>query len=125
MKKIFVIIVLSIVFISCGSLGSASHPTTTFYVKNNSSETINFSSTVVVFPMSRGPLTRHFYVPPKDSILARRVDFKKDAEPQKWFLEFKIFPNDNVKIFNPNKAENWIKRVDSRGKLLYTFIIAE
>lgn len=125
MKKAIIIIVLSILFISCGALGSASHPTTTFYVKNNSNETINFSSTVVVFPMSRGPLTRNFSVPPKDSILARQVDFKKDAEPQKWFLEFKIFPNDNVKTFDPNKPENWKKGVDSKGRLIYTFLIAE
>lgn len=125
MKKAFIIIIISILFISCGALGSSSYPTTTFYVKNNSNETINFSSTIVVFPMSRGPLTRSFSVPPKDSILARQVGYKKDAEPQKWFLEFKIFPNDNVKTFDPNIAENWKKGVDSKGKLIYTFLIAE
>lgn len=125
MKKALIIIISSILVTSCGALGFGSYPTTTFYVKNNSNETINFSSTVVVFPMSRGPLTRNFSVPPKDSILARQVDFKKDVEPQKWFLEFKIFPNDNVKTFDPNKAENWKKGVDSKGRLIYTFLIAE
>lgn len=125
MKKALILIISSILITSCGALGFGNYPTTTFYVKNNSNETINFSSTVVVFPMSRGPLTRNFSVPPKDSIVARQVDFKKDAEPQKWFLEFNIFPNDNVKTFDPNKAENWKKGVDSKGRLIYTFLIAE
>ena len=119
-KSTIIILLLSYLLTSCGILipfpENKKYPTTIFYVKNNSSETINFNSTVVVFPMSRGPLTRNFSVPPKESILARQVDFKKDAEPQKWFLEFKIFPNEKVKLFDPNKAENWIKGVNSKGK---------
>ena len=83
MKKILIIIISSILIISCGALGFGSYPTTTFYVKNNSNETINFSSTVVVFPMSRGPLTRNFSVAPKDSILARQVDSKKGCRTTK------------------------------------------
>ncbi len=129
MKQSIIILLLSYLLTSCGILipfpENKKFPTTTFYVKNNSNETINFSSTVVVFPMSRGPLTRNFSVRPKDSILARQISFKKDAEPQKWFIEFIIFPNENVKIFDPNKAENWIKGVNSKGRPIYTFTIAE
>jgi hypothetical protein len=124
MKKA-IILLSGILITSCGASGFGSYPTTTFYVKNNSNETIDFSSTIVVFPMSRGPLTRSFSVPAKDSILARQVDFKKDTEPQKWFLEFKIFPNDNVKIFDPNNAGNWKKSFDIKGRPNYTFLIAE
>ena len=125
MKKHLLILCVCIFISSCGTLGNANYAYTSFYVKNNSSETVNFSSTVVVFPMSRGPLTRHFSVPPKDSILARQIDFKNGAEPQKWFLEFNIFPNPFVKLFDPNKAENWIIGTDSKGKTTYTFTIAE
>ena len=130
MKKLILsMFLLSYTLTSCGILfpfpENKKFPITTFYVKNNSNETINFSSTVVVFPMSRGPLTRNFSVFPKDSILARQVEFRKDAEPQKWFLEFIIFPNDKVKTFDPNKAENWKKGIDSKGRLIYTFLIAE
>ena len=114
---------------SCGILipfpERKNFPTTTFYVTNNSSKTINFSSTVVVFPMSRGPLERSFSVSPKDTILVRQVEFKKDTEPQKWFLEFNIFPVDGVVMKDPNKAENWIKGINERGKPTYTFTIAE
>ena len=128
-KSIIIIFLLSYTLTGCGILipfpERKNYPTTTFYVKNNSNETINFSSSVIVFPMSRGPLKRTFSVPPKDSILTRQVEFKKDAEPQKWFFEFKIFPNDNVKIFDPNKTENRKKGFDIKGKLFYTFLIAE
>ena len=129
MKQSIIILLLSCLLTSCGILipfpENKKFPTTTFYVKNNSNETINFSSTVIVFPMSRGPLTRNFSVRPKDSILVRQISFKKDAEPQKWFLEFIIFPNENVKIFDPNKAENWKRGVNSKGRPIYTFTIAE
>jgi len=128
-KSIIIILLICYTLTSCGILipfpERKNFPITTFYVKNNSNETINFSSTVVVFPMSRGPLTRNFSVSPKDSILARQVEFKKDAEPQKWFLKFEIFPNDNVKTFDPNKSENWKKGFNTKGRPCYTFTIAE
>ena len=128
-KSIIIILLISYTLTSCGILipfpERKNYPTTTFYVKNNSNETINFSSCVIVFPMSRGPLTRNFSVRPKDSILTRQVEFKRATEPQKWFLEFKILPNDNVKIFDPNKPENWKKGINTKGKPIYTFTIAE
>ena len=128
-KSIIIVILISYILISCGTLipfpERKNYPKTTFYVKNNSNEIINFNSTVVVFPMSRGPLTRSFSVSPKDSVLARQVEFKKGAEPQKWFLEFEIFPKENVKVFDPKKPENWKKWTNSKGKPCYTFIISE
>ena len=75
--------------------------------------------------MSRGPLTRYFSVSPKDSILVRQMQFMRDAEPQKWFLEFKTFPIDSVKIFDPNTPENWKKWTNNKGRPCYTFLIAE
>jgi len=123
MKKIIIIILTTFLITSCGRFES--YPTTTFSVINDSNETISFSSTVVVFPMSKGPQTRNFSIRPKDSILARQVGFKEGVEPQKWFLEFNIFPNENVKLFDPNKAENWIKGINSKGETNYTFVIAE
>ncbi len=125
MKKNILLLLASILILSCGASAIGNYATTTFYVKNNSNQTINFSSTVVVFPMSRGPLTRQFSVPPMDSILARQTNFKKGVAPQKWFLEFNIFPNDYVTMFDPNKTENWKKGFDTKGRPFYTFLIAE
>ncbi len=129
MKKTTIISLLVFILTGCGILipfpESKKFPTTTFYVKNDSDKTVNFSSTIVVFPMSRGPLTRYFSVSPKDSILVRQMQFMRDAEPQKWFLEFKIFPIDSVKIFDPNTPENWKKWTNNKGRPCYTFLIAE
>ena len=129
MKKNIAIILISVLMTSCGILipfpERKNFPTTTFYVTNNSTKTINFSSTVVVFPMSRGPLTRSFSIIPKDTILVRQVEYKKDSEPQKWFLEFKIFPVDGIEMNDPNKAENWIKGINEKERPIYTFTIAE
>ena len=130
MKKSLTILLLSFTLTSCGILfpwpESKKYPTTTFYVKNNSEKAINFQSTVLK-RNSNGffDMTVPYTVQPKDSVLARQVGFKKDAEPQKWFTNFTIFPVDNIKIGDPNKPENWKKWFNTKGRPCYTFIIAE
>ena len=132
MKKTLLILLLSFTFISCGILfpfpESKKYPTTTFYVKNNSDRTINFKTSVIKQSTITGPfeMTVPFTVQPKDSVLARQIGFEKDSQnPQKWFSKFEIFPIDGVKMFDPNKAENWRKGVNNKGKPIYTFTIAE
>ncbi|MBL4643086.1 MAG: hypothetical protein JKY44_05785 [Flavobacteriaceae bacterium] len=130
MKKTCIILLLSCLLTSCGILipwpESKNYPTTTFYVKNNADKAINFQSTVLK-RSSNGPfkVTVPFTVQPKDSVLARKVGFKKDAEPQKWFIEFTISPVVGIKMNNPNKPENWKKGTSIKGKRFYTFTIAE
>ncbi len=130
MKKSLIILFLSFTLTSCGILfpwpESKNSPTTTFYVKNDSEKAINFQSTVLKRNMNGFfDMTVPFTVQPKDSVLARQVEFRKDAEPQKWFTKFTIFPVDGVKISDPNKPENWKKWMNSKGKPYYTFTIAE
>ncbi len=132
MKKItLIILILSYSLTSCGILipfpENKKYPTTTFYVKNNSEKVINFKTSIVKQSMN-GPfkMTLPFTVQPKDSVLARKAMFKKNGEnPQNWFSEFEIFPVENVKIFDPNKPENWKKWTNKEEKPCYTFIIAE
>ncbi len=130
MKKTIIVLVLNCLLTSCGILfpwlESKNYPTTTFYVKNDSEKTIYFKSTVLKRD-SNGffDMTVPFTVQPKDSVLARQVGFRKDAEPQEWFTNFKIFPVDGVKVSNPNKPENWKKWINNKGKPCYTFTIAE
>lgn len=131
MKKSILVLLLVFTFASCGILipfpESKKYPTTTFYVKNNSEKTVNFQSTVLK-RSTNGPyeITVPFTVRPKDSILARKAMFKRDAEnPQNWFTKFIIFPVDGITIHDPNKAENWKKWINSKNRPCYTFIIAE
>jgi hypothetical protein len=37
-----------------------------------------------------------FTVLPKDSIIARRANFRKNISPNEWFMQFIIFPVDSV-----------------------------
>ena len=68
---------------------SKNYPLTTFYVKNNTDQTVNFKATVLKLS-AMGPfeMTLPFMVLPQDSVLARRVNFKKDALPNHWFSQF-------------------------------------
>lgn len=130
MKKPTIILLLVFTLTSCGILipfpESKKYPTTTFYVKNNSEKPVNFKATILK-RNSMGPfeMTNAFTVQPKDSVLARQVGFKKDAEPQKWFTNFTIFPVDSIKISDPNKSKNWKKWINTKGRPCYTFTIAE
>lgn len=70
-------------------------------------------------------MTLPFAVPPHDSVLARRVGFNKDAQPTAWFTKFIIFPSDSVYFNDPNKADNWVKSTDPKGKPVYTFTMTK
>jgi len=112
----------------CLTLSSCmmNYPLTTFYVKNNTDKTIRFKASVIKYSsMGQFEMTLPFTVLPKDSVLARRANFKKDILPNQWFTQFIIFPVDSIVLNNPNSSENWIKSTDTKGKLIYTFSIAK
>lgn len=121
MKQLYVILII-FGLTAC----SLNYPTTTFYVKNTTNKTLNFKASIIKYS-SMGPfeMTLPFSVPPNDSILARQTGFKKDAEPNKWFTKFTIFPTDSIIFNDPNNSNNWIKSVDSKGRPVYTFNIAK
>lgn len=68
-------------------------------------------------------MTLPFTVPPKDSVLARKAGFRKDALPTAWFTSFIIFPVSGVVLNDPHDPANWIQSKDSKGKTVYTFNI--
>lgn len=105
---------------------AVNYPTTTFYVKNTSDKTINFKASVMKHS-SMGPfeITLPFAVPPRDSIVARQVGFRRDAVPTAWFTQFIIFPVDSVSVNDPNEAGNWVRSTGQNGKPVYTFTIAK
>jgi len=121
MKRLFPIL-------TCLTLASCmtNYKMTTFYVKNNTSKTVNFKASVDKFT-SAGSfiMTLPFTVLPNDSVLARKVQLRKDAEPTAWFTQFILFPIDSLKLNDPNDANNWIKSTDAKGKQIYTFNVAK
>ena len=121
MKRLFYIL-------TCLTLSSCmvNYPLTTFYVKNNTDKTVNFKASVIKYSsMGQFEMTLPFTVLPKDSVLARRANFRKDVLPNQWFTQFIIFPVDSVVLNDPNISTNWIKSTDAKGKLIYTFNIAK
>lgn len=98
------------------------YPVTSFYVKNTTDKTLNFKASIVK-QSSFGPfeMTLPFAVPPKDSILARQVNFHKEAQPDAWFTSFIIFPTDSLIFNDPNISSNWMKSIDAKGKPVYIF----
>ncbi len=120
MKRFFYTLI-GFVFSGC----MANYSLTSFYVKNNTNKTINFKASAIKYS-SMGPfeMTLPFTVLPNDSVLARRVNLRKDILPNRWFTQFIIFPVDSIVLNNPNNSENWIKSTDTKGKLIYTFNIA-
>lgn len=121
MKKIILIFAL-FSLVSC----MVNYPTTTFYVKNTTNETLNFKASIIK-QSSMGPheMTLPFAVPPNDSIVARRVGFKKGIEPTAWFTKFIIFPSDSITFNDPNDPANWEKTMDEKGKPVYIFNMTE
>lgn len=98
------------------------YPMTTFYVKNTSNETLNFKATIVKqSSMGTQEMTLPFAVPPNDSVVVRKVGFKKGIEPTAWFTKFIIFPTDSITFNDPNKPENWEKTIDEKGRPVYIF----
>lgn len=122
MKKIILFLLSAILFTGC----MTNYPTTTFYVKNTSDKTQNFKASIIK-QNSMGPyeMTLPFSVPPNDSIIARKVGFRKDAQPTAWFKTFIIFPVDSISFNDPNIDENWIKSTDEEGRTVYTFTLTK
>ena len=123
MKQLLIILLL-FTFSAC----YMSYPTTSFYVKNVSNTPIAFSATVMKQSQTMGPhsVNQSFVVNPQDSVLARRIGFKKDGEnPQGWFTNFFISPIDDFKFNDPKNAGNWKKSVDKNGRPTYTFILTK
>lgn len=107
MKNAIIFLVV-IFFTSCIDFNETEYPTTEFYVKNTSNKTIYFDATVVLF-ISKPAITSSFTVNPKDSVLARSVGIKTDAEPQIWFKSFEIYPVEGIQMNDPNLSANWVK----------------
>jgi hypothetical protein len=131
MRNIFALVLVSAFLTGCGILfpfpESKIVPTTSFHVKNNSTQAINFKASVIK-RNSMGPfeMTNAFTVTAKDSVLVRQVSFKRESEsPQNWFSKFTIFPIEGLEMNDPNTPGNWIQGVNQNGKPFYTFTIAE
>lgn len=75
--------------------------------------------------MGQFEMTLPFTVLPNDSVLARKVGLRKDAEPTAWFTQFIIFPTDSLILNDPKNSANWIKSVDAKGRPVYTFILTK
>lgn len=121
MKRTTLVLVI-LLLVSC----TVNYPMTTFYVKNTTDKTLNFKASIVKHS-SMGPyeMTLPFEVPPHDSILVRKVGFKKGAEPTAWFTRFTIFPSGSMQFNDPNKAANWVRATDEKGRPLYIFNMVE
>jgi len=74
--------------------------------------------------MGEFEMTLPFAVLPHDSVIARRVNFRKDASPTLWFTNFRIFRTDSVSFNDPKNQANWIKTADANGKPIYTFTMS-
>jgi hypothetical protein len=121
MKRIYAII-------TCIALTGCitNYQATTFYVKNNTSKTVNFKASVEkLSSMGTYIMTVPFTVLPADSVLARQVGIRKGAPPTAWFTDFIIFPVDSVQLNDPKDSANWIPSTNAKGKPVYTFNIAK
>ncbi len=99
---------------------------TTFYVKNNSDKTVNFTASVLkLSSMGQFEMTVPFTAAPRDSVLVRKVGLRKDALPTDWFIKFVIFPTEGITFNDPNTPANWIKSTDIQGKPVYTFTMVK
>lgn len=118
MKKYFLLLLIFITA-SCGRF-----PMTSFYVKNNSDQPVHFNATVIKYSGTLGsyPYNQSFDVAPRDSILARRIGFKKNGgSPQSWFTAFDIAPVAETEFNDPTASGNWKRYSDAKGKPFYTF----
>lgn len=102
------------------------YPMTSFYVKNNSDKPLNFKASVMKYSsMGLFEMTLPFTVLPHDSVLARQVGLRKDAQPTAWFTGFIIFPTDSILFNDPNNSANWLKYTDAKGRPVYTFTLTK
>lgn len=99
------------------------YPTTTFWINNNTDETVNFNASVIK-RSSMGPfeMSLPFTVEPGDSVLFRQVGFRKNANPVNVFKEINFLKSD-THYNNPKDSSNWHKTYDKQGRPQYTFFI--
>jgi hypothetical protein len=112
---------MAVVFFAC----SKDYLKTEFYVKNTSSQTINFDITIVKHSTITGPyeISLPFTLNVNDSVLARRTEMKKDGKnPQEWFTKFVIHPVEGIQMNDPNLPENWIK-YNTNDTPIYVFTL--
>jgi hypothetical protein len=120
--KSIVYILVCLTFPGC----AINYPLTTFYVKNNSDKTINFKASILKYStMGAFEMMLPFTVLPKDSVIARRAKFRKNISPNEWFMQFIIFPVDSVLLNDPKIPSNWIKSTDPKGRIVYSFNLAQ
>lgn len=124
MRKIFTLILIGFISVSCGVL-SGDYPMTAFIVKNTSDKSISFTSSVIKYSQIMGTqlIEVPFTVLPNDSVIVRQTRFKKDTKsPQAWFRSFKIFPTDGIEMNDPKIPTNWVK--SSKDNIpIYTFTL--
>lgn len=120
--KLLLTIIICLPLASC----MTNYQMTTFYVKNNTNKTVNFKASVdKLTSMGMYNMTVPFTVLPNDSVVARKVQLRKDAAPTVWFTEFIIFPIDSIKLNDPRDADNWIRSTNSKGKQVFTFKVTK
>ena len=122
MKKVF-LFCLAMLLSACNLFED--NVMTDFYVKNTSNKTISFEASVIKPSQISGPqeVSLPFTVYPNDSVLARRISFRKDSEkPQKWFHKFIIHPVEGIRMNDPNLPENWIK-YNTNDNPVYVFTL--
>lgn len=109
----FIIILLS----SCQS-----YPTASFWIENNSNQTIEFQSSVVSATTMTGPavISRPFKAEPGEVINLGETNFDEETKITDIF-NYKVI--DTVKIKNPKDIQNWIKTTDKKGKTKYVLYL--
>lgn len=115
MKKMLFILCL-LTLISCKKDSMIS-----YYVKNTSDKPIIFDAVEIGGPMDS---FRTITVESKDSVIVSQVSMKY-MTPEKWFKGFNIDRKDSVEVKDSTNPQNWIKGIDSDGKIIYTFNIVK
>ena len=108
MKKVFLFCSV-VLFFACSK--DEDYLMTDFYVKNTSNKTIKFDASIMKREHDGWSVySLPFTVYANDSVLARRISFRKDGEnPQKWFYKFIIYPVEGIQMNDLNLSKNWIK----------------
>jgi|SRR6056297_527246 len=112
MKRI--LIILSTLILGCN------YPTTSFWVNNNTDKEVHFTAGAVHLP-TYSIRTLPFSVPPKDSVLVRRIGLKEGGDVTNVFGDISFMTIDSVEIKDPMNPENWEKSKDQNGKPKFTF----
>ncbi len=91
-RRLTILVFMTISLSGCLILRSGNYPTTSFWVTNSSNKTVNFKASIIKYS-SMGPheMTLPFTVNPNDTVLFRSVGFRTDANPVNVFSKFIIF----------------------------------